>query len=173
MKETVIGKIIFSAKKSDKKLKRAIPYLSITNEQIVNILRSNKYLILETNNFWIVVHLGITGKLICTKSVPDKKHIHCILNFFDGTSLYYEDARRFGSLDLYSKKSEKYYLNISLFINLGGSSISDYVHTNDLKGEMQNFYFTYGRTSQECKKCSSKIERISQNGRGTFFCPTC
>jgi formamidopyrimidine-DNA glycosylase len=255
LKESVIGKAIIGSKKSDYRLRRSIPEFTNNGEKILNIFRRNKYLIIETNTLWLVIHLGMTGKLIYSKSIPDKDHIHFILDFSDGTKLYYEDARRFGSIDIYSKSSYQNYLNIPLFkslgveplseefkyesfkdlfnntkniksflmdakyvcgigniyaceilflsninpnrrvdtitesekkklykfipevlqksIDLGGSSISDYVHTNGLKGEMQNFYFTYDRKDENCKKCKNKIQKIKQGGRGTYFCPTC
>ena len=58
-------------------------------------------------------------------------------------------------------------------IELGGSSISDFVHTNGLKGSMQNFYNVYGLNNQPCKVCSTSIEKVIIAGRSSFFCPSC
>lgn len=67
--------------------------------------------------------------------------------------------------------------NIIIVLNkailLGGSSINDYIKIDGTKGSMQNYYNAYGRFGKECKLCSTKIDKIKQSGRTTFYCPTC
>lgn len=58
-------------------------------------------------------------------------------------------------------------------IHLGGSSISDFVHTNGASGQMQNFYNVYNRENEPCKVCANLIKRIKQFGRSTYFCSHC
>lgn len=58
-------------------------------------------------------------------------------------------------------------------ISLGGSTISDFVHTNGSSGKMQNFYNVYSREHKECKICNSQILRIKQFGRSTYYCIHC
>lgn len=58
-------------------------------------------------------------------------------------------------------------------ISLGGSTISDFVHTNGSSGQMQNFYNVYNREKQDCKICNLKILRIKQFGRSTYYCESC
>ena len=58
-------------------------------------------------------------------------------------------------------------------INLGGSSISDYVSATEEYGNFQNNFKVYGRHDRDCLKCKEVIARIIQNGRSTFFCPKC
>lgn len=58
-------------------------------------------------------------------------------------------------------------------IELGGSSISDFVHLNGKTGNMQKFYNVYSREKQSCFNCGSIIIKIKQNGRSTFYCPKC
>lgn len=58
-------------------------------------------------------------------------------------------------------------------ISLGGSTISDFVHTNGSSGKMQNFYNVYNREGDNCKICSTNILRIKQFGRSTYYCPFC
>lgn len=55
----------------------------------------------------------------------------------------------------------------------GGTSISDYVNSKNEKGSFQYFLNVYGREGKPCRKCSTKIEKIVQAGRSTFFCPKC
>lgn len=58
-------------------------------------------------------------------------------------------------------------------ISLGGSTISDFVHTNGQSGQMQDFYKVYNRSGQSCFVCKNKIEKAPQGGRTTYFCKNC
>jgi formamidopyrimidine-DNA glycosylase len=58
-------------------------------------------------------------------------------------------------------------------IELGGSSVSDYVDADGVAGFFQNEHFVYMRTGQPCRVCGTPIRRIVLAGRGTHFCPTC
>ena len=58
-------------------------------------------------------------------------------------------------------------------INKGGSTLRDY---QNLDGDVGNFQFdfrVYGREDKNCVDCKTKIQRIRQNGRSSFFCPSC
>lgn len=58
-------------------------------------------------------------------------------------------------------------------IKLGGSSISDYVTTSGDSGNFQNSFRVYGRAKEKCLHCKSLIQKLTQNGRSSFYCPTC
>jgi formamidopyrimidine-DNA glycosylase len=58
-------------------------------------------------------------------------------------------------------------------IQLGGSSVSDYVDANGVKGFFQLEHRVYLRTGKPCLICETPIRRILLAGRGTHFCPTC
>jgi formamidopyrimidine-DNA glycosylase len=58
-------------------------------------------------------------------------------------------------------------------ISLGGSTISDFKHVNGQSGKMQEAYFVYNQATKPCKICGTKIEKIKQNARTTYFCPSC
>lgn len=256
LSDKISGKKIKNLETSDLRLRKEIPNLEhLIGQKIVLIQRRNKYLILETINNWIVIHLGMTGQLHFNKNgISTGNHIHLKINFWDGSILYYQDPRRFGLIEAFYKSSYPYIDSIPLFknigieplgtfteedflgffkkkknvksflldgshvcgigniyaneilfkskinpernildltlserkelyshikptletaIKLGGSSISDYVHTNGTKGEMQNFYKVYGRVGKECLDCKKVIEKITQGGRSSFFCPNC
>ncbi|MDD5505138.1 MAG: bifunctional DNA-formamidopyrimidine glycosylase/DNA-(apurinic or apyrimidinic site) lyase [Candidatus Omnitrophica bacterium] len=55
----------------------------------------------------------------------------------------------------------------------GGSSIDDYVRLSGKPGNYVKLHRVYGRQGQPCFTCKSLIKRITQAGRGTFFCPKC
>lgn len=58
-------------------------------------------------------------------------------------------------------------------IEAGGSSLRDYVHTDGSLGYFQHSFATYDREGKPCTRCKTKIQRIVQSGRSTFFCPSC
>ncbi len=60
-------------------------------------------------------------------------------------------------------------------IAAGGSSLKDFASADGELGYFQHTFRTYGREGETCvtPDCGSKIERIVQSGRSTFFCPTC
>jgi formamidopyrimidine-DNA glycosylase len=58
-------------------------------------------------------------------------------------------------------------------IRLGGSSVSDYVDADGVKGFFQLEHCVYQRTGLPCRQCATPIRRILVAGRGTHYCPTC
>jgi formamidopyrimidine-DNA glycosylase len=58
-------------------------------------------------------------------------------------------------------------------IKLGGSSVSDYVDANGVRGFFQLEHCVYMRTGQPCRHCDTPIRRIVVAGRGTHYCPQC
>ena len=253
----ILNKKIINIKKSDLKLrKNTVPDLdSLLGQYFIDIKRRNKYLILELQSDFLVIHLGMTGQLIFSDIYPEGKHIHLILSLGQNY-LYYQDIRRFGNIELFSTQEYADYLSIPIFsklgfeplepefslqafekqlissklpaktflmdaqfvcgigniyaneilflskinplmpinkinntqkislfnniievlkkaIELGGSSISDFVHLNGSSGKMQNFYMVYGREGKLCKVCNTPILRLKQSGRSTFYCPYC
>lgn len=64
--------------------------------------RRGKYILLNlSDNFTLVVHLRMTGRLIyCDAEAPMEKHTHVIFLLDDGKHLRFADVRRFGRLQL-------------------------------------------------------------------------
>jgi formamidopyrimidine-DNA glycosylase len=58
-------------------------------------------------------------------------------------------------------------------IQLGGSSVSDYVDAAGVKGFFQLEHCVYQRDGQPCRRCKTPIRRILLAGRGTHYCPKC
>ena len=58
-------------------------------------------------------------------------------------------------------------------IQLGGSSVSDYVDSDGVAGFFQLRHHVYSRTGQPCRVCATPIKRIVIGGRSTHYCPTC
>lgn len=58
-------------------------------------------------------------------------------------------------------------------IELGGSSINDYVDSSGNLGNFQKNFKTYGRAMEKCLLCKNLIRKIAQSGRSSFYCPNC
>jgi formamidopyrimidine-DNA glycosylase len=58
-------------------------------------------------------------------------------------------------------------------IDRGGSSVSDYVDADGVRGFFQLEHRVYLRTGLPCTVCGTPIRRILLAGRGTHFCPVC
>jgi formamidopyrimidine-DNA glycosylase len=58
-------------------------------------------------------------------------------------------------------------------IRLGGSSVSDYVDADGVRGFFQLEHCVYLRTGLPCLRCQTPIRRIVVGGRGTHYCPHC
>jgi formamidopyrimidine-DNA glycosylase len=67
-------------------------------QTIIDIKRRAKYLLLELEQGWIVIHLGMSGSLrIIQDNRPAEKHDHIDLVMDNGLILRYTDPRRFGA----------------------------------------------------------------------------
>ncbi len=251
--KTIHHQRVIDTYQSNKRLRQPIEDLSqLIGQKVFNISRKNKYIIINLTDFFLVIHLGMTGQLMFKDESYEHKHMHMKI-YMIGGALVYQDPRRFGLIKIYDKKIytieniplfenlgfepldesftfEKFYSLIEnnhlplkkflmdasyvcgigniyaceilfesclhperitrtinksqsliLFdniirilqksISLGGSSISDFVHVNGQSGKMQDNYFVYGRFGLNCKQCDHKIDKITQYGRTTFFCP--
>ncbi len=58
-------------------------------------------------------------------------------------------------------------------IELGGSSVSDYVDADGVRGFFQLEHRVYGRTGLPCLTCGTLIRRTIIGGRSTHSCATC
>lgn len=58
-------------------------------------------------------------------------------------------------------------------IQLGGSSVSDYVDADGVRGFFQLEHRVYAREGEPCRDCGTEIRKIVHAGRGTHYCPKC
>ena len=58
-------------------------------------------------------------------------------------------------------------------IQLGGSTLRDFVNTAGQPGYFQQNYWVYGRGGEPCRKCVAPIQQIRQGQRSSFFCKHC
>ncbi len=58
-------------------------------------------------------------------------------------------------------------------IQLGGSSVSDYVDADGIRGFFQLQHKVYSRAGQLCNDCQTPLKKLTVGGRTTIYCPTC
>lgn len=58
-------------------------------------------------------------------------------------------------------------------IKHGGSSVDDYVRLSGKPGDYLRFHRVYNRAGKPCFVCGQTVKRITQGGRGTYFCAKC
>lgn len=60
-------------------------------------------------------------------------------------------------------------------IRMGGTSIRNYINPDGKLGYFKNELMVYGRENKNCFKCKKKsiINKITQQGRSTFYCKLC
>jgi formamidopyrimidine-DNA glycosylase len=58
-------------------------------------------------------------------------------------------------------------------IQLGGSSVSDYVDADGVRGFFQLEHKVYGRAGEDCTVCGTALKKIMVGGRTTVYCARC
>jgi formamidopyrimidine-DNA glycosylase len=58
-------------------------------------------------------------------------------------------------------------------IELGGSSVSDYVDADGIRGFFQLEHKVYSRAGEDCLDCGTPLKKIVVGGRTTVYCPKC
>jgi len=122
LRSNILNKLITDAGRlTSFNLRRAIPIgieSKLTSARILDITRRAKYIqIFLSNQYVLLIHLGMTGKLLLkTQNYEPQKHDHFIINLDDGQKIIYNDPRRFGLIDICAKENLP---NLTLFKNLG------------------------------------------------------
>jgi formamidopyrimidine-DNA glycosylase len=62
---------------------------------------------------------------------------------------------------------------LALAIATGGTTLNDFYNSDGERGYFQQHLMVYDRAGEPCHKCASKIRRIVQAGRSSFYCPRC
>lgn len=242
----------------------------LTGARVERLRRRSKFILgdLDTGET-LLIHLGMSGRMLIAPPAGDRaalgdfhhhhpapeKHDHVVLDMQDGTRITFNDARRFGSMDLIATDRaethmllaklgpeplgnhfDEAYLTAALkgkntpiksalldqrivaglgniyvcealwrtgidprrkagriaarrvaslvpairavlseAIDSGGSSLRDHRQTSGELGYFQHSFAVYDRDGETCKTpgCETKIRRVVQAGRSSFFCNTC
>ena len=77
------------------------------------------------------------------------------------------------SLPRCAKLVEEIRATLTEAIQLGGSTLRDFVDTSGQPGYFQQHYWAYGRGGEPCRRCGSLIKKIRQGQRSSFYCAAC
>jgi formamidopyrimidine-DNA glycosylase len=64
-------------------------------------------------------------------------------------------------------------LTLRKAIRAGGSTLRDFVGADGNPGYFQQRYWVYDRAGLPCRRCGTKIRRLVQGQRSTYFCQRC
>lgn len=116
LRNTIVGEIISELEVSwEKAFEAEDAYDVVVNKTIRAVERRAKYIIIRLDTGALVVHLRMTGKL--TPVYPDK-HVTVTLHFQSGSSLFFQDTRKFGRM-IYTPTPE------TMLAHLGPEPLSD------------------------------------------------
>ena len=251
----VLNKKIVNINVRQPSLRWAIPVEillnKLINKEFSGIKRRGKYILLESTQEFLIIHLGMSGSLRITGYGDIKKHDHVDIVFEDESILRYCDPRRFGCFlwtddpsnhfllknlgpeplgnkfngqylfDVSRKKKTpvknfimnskvvvgvgNIYANEALFkagirptkkagkvtlkryevlsleivsilrksIKKGGTTLRDFVNSNNKPGYFKNELMVYGRRGKTCKNCSTYLKEIRLSQRSSVYCPKC
>ncbi len=69
----------------------------------MKLSRRGKYILAEFTSGTLIIHLGMSGRICITKkNERPKKHDHVVFHMENGARVTFNDARRFGAMDLAS-----------------------------------------------------------------------
>ncbi|SIS51542.1 DNA-formamidopyrimidine glycosylase [Salimicrobium flavidum] len=95
----------------------------LQSQTVQNISRMGKFMIIHLDDYALVSHLRMEGKyFFMEEEGPKDKHTHVLFLFDDGTSLHYNDVRKFGTMHLFDKGTENAHKPLVL---LGPDPIDD------------------------------------------------
>lgn len=104
LESCLAGRIIRSASKSRKRLRRPWPKkLSprLAGRRVISLARRGKYILAQIDSKEsLLIHLGMSGRFSLDPKGVHARHVHLRLALDDGASLCYCDPRRFGFIDL-------------------------------------------------------------------------
>lgn len=94
--------------------------MTILGQQVQGVDRRGKYLLFDFGQLVMISHLRMEGKyLLFSDTVPDQKHFHVFLTMTDGSTLVYQDVRKFGTFELLPKSElAAFFRSVSLVLSL-------------------------------------------------------
>jgi formamidopyrimidine-DNA glycosylase len=62
---------------------------------------------------------------------------------------------------------------LSMAIKVGGTTLRDYVGANGEPGYFRQKLYVYERAGKPCRVCKTLVRQLTQQGRSTYYCPSC
>ena len=115
----------------------------LPGQTIQAMRRRGKYLIFDFGQLIIISHLRMEGKyLLFTDQVPDNKHFHLFFKLDDGSTLVYQDVRKFARKELGPEPTKKTfkYVPFERALMHSGKSIKPLLLEQKLVAGLGNIY---------------------------------
>ena len=247
LRPAIVGRKILNAEITGHRIligSRRTAESALAGRKILGVERHGKFIAIRLDHGWLVIHLGMTGRLLVNGELS--KWTHAVFTL-DRGALVYEDPRQFGrieysadlpdrvqalgpeplevSLDEFRRRLRQrkspvkaVLLNQAVVRGVGniyadellfragvnpkriaatirpdraeriwnsmrevleeaiasrGSSVSNYVDAEGLRGSFQTEHRVYQRTGEPCVNCGLPVKRILLAQRGTHFCSRC
>jgi formamidopyrimidine-DNA glycosylase len=58
-------------------------------------------------------------------------------------------------------------------VEVGGTTLRDYVNADGLPGYFRQRLFVYERAGEPCRRCRTPIRQVTHGQRSTYYCPRC
>ncbi len=86
-------------------------------QRVTGLRRRAKYILVDmAGGETLIIHLGMSGRMLISQGAPLIKHDHVVLDMAGGTRITFNDARRFGAMDICATNSLE---NHRMLANLG------------------------------------------------------
>lgn len=110
--------------------------------------------------------------------IMDQRIVVGVGNIYASEALYrsgIHPEREAGSISRrrYDRLAAAIQQTLELAIAAGGTSINDYRHLNGDSGCFQVELSVYDRDEQPCISCGTRVSKLKQAGRSTFYCGKC
>ena len=109
LSEAILGKAIEGAVVRRTDLRRPVPASfskQVSGKAVTSINRRGKYLLLNLSDESVVlIHLGMSGRLVIGRHEAPSGHDHIVLTFSNGMTVKFNDPRRFGSIDITTRRN--------------------------------------------------------------------
>lgn len=99
---------------------RAAFIKGLQERTVGSIDRRAKFLLIHLDKGVLLLHLGMSGQISVRPADLKDKHIHFVLDFYDGTQLSLRDPRMFGRIDMIKEKEVE-----NIFTHLGPEPFSN------------------------------------------------
>lgn len=115
---------------------------ALTERRVVRVFRRAKFVVVELENAWMLIHFGMTGKIFVSEEEKEIflnkiKHIHCM--FKAGPYyIYFQDVRRFGGLYYFGKEVSDSDFDTQVPLKLGMEPLSENFNCEFLYSKTRN-----------------------------------
>lgn len=109
---------------------------NIKNQEIVDVTRRGKWIVIELTHYYLLVHLRMEGKFFLKETaIKREKHEHIIFHLNNGKELRYRDTRKFGKMLLLPKEELE---NAKPFRKIGVEPFGEELTVDYLKSKFKS-----------------------------------